>query len=479
MSKRIPNSLLAYIFSDLLAAFIAWTLFFYFRKSYLEYQQVESFWAAINNWNYVYGILTVPPFWLLLHVLFDSYGNVYRMSRLNELMRSVYTVLLGSFILFFILLLNDIHYYAEGYKGYYYAFFSLFLIQLIFTLGFRLFILEWAKNRIKKGKIRFRTILIGSSKIASDLHKDIISGRNANYYNFQGFVTVFDKPKSEFSVSLNEFPHLGKTDALEDILQETKPDEVILALEPSESELTQKIINILSGRDILIKVIPDMYEILLGRVKMTNVYSEVLIEISPQLMPVWFSVVKRLIDVIASLFVLIIFSPLYLYVAIRVRLSSKGPIFYKQERTGLYGKSFMIYKFRSMYVDSEKEGPKLSQDNDDRCTAWGRVMRKYRLDEIPQFWNVLKGDMSLVGPRPERKFYLDQIAEKAPHVRHLLKVRPGITSWGQVKYGYASNVEEMIQRLKYDILYIDNISLALDIKILFYTVLVILQGRGK
>jgi exopolysaccharide biosynthesis polyprenyl glycosylphosphotransferase len=222
-----------------------------------------------------------------------------------------------------------------------------------------------------------------------------------------------------------------------------------------------------------------MYEILLGRVKMTNVYSEVLIEISPQLMPVWFSVVKRLIDVIASLFVLIIFSPLYLYVAIRVRLSSKGPIFYKQERTGLYGKSFMIYKFRSMYVDSEKEGPKLSQDNDDRCTAWGRVMRKYRLDEIPQFWNVLKGDMSLVGPRPERKFYLDQIAEKAPHVRHLLKVRPGITSWGQVKYGYASNVEEMIQRLKYDILYIDNISLALDIKILFYTVLVILQGRGK
>jgi exopolysaccharide biosynthesis polyprenyl glycosylphosphotransferase len=479
MSKAIPKSLLLYIFADFLAAFLAWTLFFYFRKSFLEYQQVNSFWIAIKSWNYVYGIIAIPPFWILLNALFDSYGNVYRMSRLSELMRTAYTVLLGSFILFFVLLLNDIHYYAEGYKGYYYAFFSLFSIQLIITLGFRLLILEWAKGRIRKGKIRFRTIMIGSSKIANDLHSDIISGRNARYYNFLGFVTVFDRPKTEFSVPLEKFPHLGKTDNLEKILEATKPDEVILALEPSESELTQKIINILSGRDILIKVIPDMYEILLGRVKMTNVYSEVLIEISPQFMPVWFSVVKRLIDITASMLVLTILSPLYLFVALKVRASSKGPIFYSQERSGLYGKSFLIYKFRSMYVDSEKEGPKLSQDNDDRCTPWGRIMRKYRLDEIPQFWNVLKGDMSLVGPRPERKFYLDQIAEKAPHVRHLLKVRPGITSWGQVKYGYASNVDEMIQRLKYDILYIDNISLALDIKILFYTVLVILQGRGK
>lgn len=340
-------------------------------------------------------------------------------------------------------------------------------------------ILLIAKRRIQKGIVRFNTLMIGSSKYATDLYRDIMKGSSANYYNFVGFITVFEKPKQEFITPLDQFPHLGKTEELENILNDMEIDEVILALEPSETLLTQQILNKLAGRDILIKVIPDMYEILLGKVKMSNVYGEVLIEISPQFMPVWFSIVKRLMDIVAALLVLILFSPLYIYVAIRVIISSKGPIFYRQERVGHLGKPFMIYKFRSMYIDAEKEGPQLSSDHDDRCTPWGRVIRKYRLDEIPQFWNVLKGDMSLVGPRPERQYFLDQIAEKAPHVRHLLKVRPGITSWGQVKYGYASSVEEMVQRLKYDILYIENMSLALDIKILFYTVLVIVQGRGK
>ena len=456
-----------YIITDIFGASIAWILFMYYRIFYLDNSTF-----TIKN-EYILNMFIISLCWIILYSLLGHYNAIYRKSRLKEISQIFLATIIGVIIIFFGILLDDL---IINYKQYYTSFIALFCFHFIITSIFRFLLTTRTALRIHNKVIGFNTLIIGSNKKAEILYKDLENEQKSSGHIILGFLNVDDK---ENHLLEKHIPHLGNFEQANQIIKDKCIEDIIIAIESFEHHKIERILNELENINVYVKIIPDMYDILSGSVKMNSILGTPLIEIKHKLLPKWELVVKRFLDYLFSFLAILILSPFMILTAIAVKISSSGSIIYKQERIGQYGKKFNIYKFRSMYEDAEKEGPKLSSKTDSRITPWGRIMRRIRLDETPQFFNVLFGHMSFVGPRPERDFFANQLIKKAPHYKHIYRVKPGITSWGMVKFGYAENIDEMLERLKYDILYIENMSLLIDLKIMIHTVLIILQGRGK
>ena len=349
----------------------------------------------------------------------------------------------------------------------------LYGLQFVCVYAVRATITGNATALIHRGKWQFNTFIIGCGSKAVKQMRELEEPRLSLGYRIVGFIRVNDETAdpeiADRTYPMEELPRLCR---------EMKIQELIVA--PEEDNLVElhRLINTLYPLNLPIKLGTDEFNIISSRVRLTNIYGAPLIDMSNCAISEGGKNMKRMFDILVSAVALVLLSPLFVVLAILIKRDSSGPVFYQQERIGYRHRPFKIYKFRTMKANAESGTPLLSEENDQRITRIGRVLRKYRLDELPQFWNVLKGDMSLVGPRPEREYFIRQIVERVPYYVLLHQIRPGITSWGMVKYGYARNIDEMIARLKYDILYLENMSLLVDLKIIIYTIRTVVTGKG-
>lgn len=446
---------LKYVLVDWLSAECIWLLFILFR------------WVVRDGRIFAMDTVLVPAFNFYLPWILFPLGSlcVYYLSgfylrpqpqhkRISRVVSSTLVcALIISVFSFFIIIIDD---KINDYTDYYISLLVLFALQFTVSLFFRLCVVLADKRHWNKGKNYERTLVIGeeepSRAIAQKLHNE----------------------EQLVFLSLHDVGLLPEKVSSEGI------ERVIIAVDSDTSkEALYQLINKIYPLQVEISFAPSAYDILIGAANVEDLEGAPLVTLTDLSMSDWQICVKRVTDIVISILCLVLLSPVYLCLAVLIKLSSPGPVIYKQERIGLYGRPFFIWKFRTMKNNAEQEMPQLSSPNDTRITPVGHWLRKYRLDELPQFWNVLRGDMSIVGPRPERAYYIEQIMQQAPYYCLLYKIRPGLTSWGPIRVGYTDTLEKMIQRLNYDMAYMENMSLLLDMKILFYTIRVIVDGKGQ
>ena len=456
-----------YILSDFISASVAWLLFNILRYEVFAIDEgADSLLDYLQYPGVLGGQVVIPLFWLVLYYFSGYYNKPFGKSRLTELFSTFITVLIGTVFVFFALLLDDI---PRSIDIYYKLFFGMFGLQFFITYIPRLLITQSGMRKIENREWAMKVLIIGAGgkavRIAHDLYR--------LGYDICGFVS--EDERTPVKADRNQV--LGTVEDIPVLMEKENVDEIVLAVESKNNKALLGILYSLYRYKRPIKVLADRFN-MLSKIQLRTIRGIPLVDVTDNNFSPAEQNIKLFLDKVCSVVALLLLSPLFAYIAWRVKKDSPGPVFFRQERIGYLGQPFWMYKFRTMYVNAEENGPSLSSEDDLRVTPFGRIMRKYRLDELPQFWNVLKGDMSLVGPRPERKYFIDEIVKTAPYYYLLHNVRPGITSLGMVKYGYAASVDKMVERMEYDILYYENMSLTLDLTILIYTVKTVITGKG-
>jgi exopolysaccharide biosynthesis polyprenyl glycosylphosphotransferase len=464
LDKRLEKIFILTV--DFIFINLATILFFYFRvETGLFSLFVEPAFFLVTIAIYVY--------WIFIFIFVGMYRTWFAASRFDELSTLFKASFFGIFFLFFIILYDDSVHNVSSQNRYliliYWGFF-------LASVGFgRVFVRSLQRRMLINGIGRRNALIVGFNSKATNMHSNILEHRGLGLD-----VVAYLAVKEENVGKEHEGVKVVNTyEAIKEIVKEYNAHEVILALEKYENDVLINVVSNVETENISLKIIPDLYEIISGQARTSQLYGFPLIDIMPQLMPEWEKKIKRVMDFVFSIILIILSAPITIITSIAIKLESKGPVLYKQERSGLNGKVFNVLKFRSMVQDAEKKsGPVWSQKDDPRITKVGRFIRKVRIDELPQMLNVLKGDMSLVGPRPERPFFVEQLSKEIPLYKRRLRVRPGVTGWAQVKHKYDETIEDVKTKLRYDLFYIENMSLRNDLKILFRTIFVVLFGKG-